>query len=502
MLASKAMNEQMILKKNIFNMKHSKIYLLALVVFIASSCKKSFLDLQPVSSASSGNFYKTAADIKVALNGAYAGLQAGGISTNSYVFGEISSDNTYPVASGSVTDQDEFDRFYIRTTNPYVSGRWNDGYNVITRVNTVLEKIDPVEMDAATKKQYIAEAKFLRAYVYFELVRTFGDIPLVTKSLTSSLNEAYDYGRNPAGEVYAQIEKDLSEAEVDLPVSYTGADIGRITKGAAKALLGKVYLTQNKHDDAATKLKEVIDLNVYDTVPYPDIFDITKKNGKEAVFEIQFAAGMGEGNPWPNTFAPQNSGNAVIAFGGGGNNRPTQDLIDAYEPGDIRKDYSLATSYVNASGQTIQDVYVRKYRSNPAINNDNANNIPVIRYADVLLMYAECLNEQGYNAGGDAMKYLNMIRKRARLSEKTGADIPDQAAFRLAIEQERRVEFAFEGQRWFDLVRTGRAITVINSKANEINLVAPITQNNLVAPIPQSQVEINRDKIKQNPGYE
>lgn len=483
-------------------MKHLKIYILVLTALVGVSCKKNFLDLQPVSSASSGNFYKTAADIKVALNGVYGGLQAGGISTNNYVFGEISSDNTYPVASGSVTDQDEFDRFYIRTTNPFVLGRWNDGYNAISRANTILEKIEPVEMDAVLKKRYIAEAKFLRAYVYFELVRTFGDVPLVTKSLTSSLNEAYEYGRNAASEVYTQIETDLTEAEADLPASYTGADIGRITKGAAKALLGKVYLTQNKHDVAATKLKEVIDLNVYDTVPYPDAFDISKKNGKESVFEIQFAIGMGEGNPWPNSFAPQNSGNAVINFGGGGNNRPTQDLIDAYEPGDIRKDFSLATSYVNASGQTIQDVYVRKYRSNPAINNDNANNIPVIRYADVLLMYAECLNEQAYSANGDAMKYLNMIRQRARLPEKSGADIPDQAAFRLAVEQERRVEFAFEGLRWFDLVRTGRAITVINSKEDDINLVAPITQNNLVFPIPQSQVEINRDKITQNPGYE
>jgi hypothetical protein len=483
-------------------MKKSKLYIPVLAVFTFAACNKDFIDLQPVSSASSASFYKNAADLKVALSGAYASLQSGGISTNSYVFGEIASDNTYPVASGSITDQDEFDRFYIRTTNPFVSGRWNDCYNAITRANTILEQIDPIEMDAALKRRYIAEAKFLRAYLYFELVRTFGDVPLLTKSLTSSLNEAYEYGRTPAAEVYAQIEKDLSEAEPELPVSYTGADIGRVTKGAAKAMLGKVLLTQRKFNDAALRLKEVIDLKIYDTVPYADAFDPAKKNGKEAVFEIQFASGMsGEGNPWPNSFAPQNSGNAVINFGGGGNNRPTQDLINAYEPGDIRKDFSLATSYVNASGNLIQDVFVRKYRSNPAINNDNANNIPVIRYADVLLMYAECLNEAAYNPSGDAMRYLNMIRRRARLAEKTAADIPSQAAFRLAMEQERRVEFAFESHRWFDLVRTNRAIQVINSKAQSINLVAPITVNNLVAPIPQSQVEINRNKMTQNPGY-
>lgn len=482
-------------------MKQLKIYLSVFIAILMASCKDSFLDLQPIDSAASENFYKTAADMKVALNSAYASLQSGGISTNNYVFGEISSDNTYPVASGSVSDQDEFDRFYIRTTNPFIAGRWNNGYNAISRSNTVLEKIVSVDMDEQLKRRYTAEAKFLRAFVYFELVRTFGEIPLVTKSLTSDLDAAYDYGRNAVEEVYAQIETDLSEASVDLPASYTGADIGRATAGAAKALLGKVYLTQRKFPQAATKLKEVIDMGIYDTVSYADAFDPTLKNGKEAVFEIQFAAGMGEGNPWPNAFAPQNSGNAVINFGGGGNNRPTQDLIDAYESGDIRKDFSLATSYVNASGQTIQDVYVRKYRFNPALNNDNANNIPVIRYADVLLMYAECLNEQGYDASGDSFHYLNMIRKRAGLAAKTAADIPDQEAFRLAMEQERRLEFAFEGHRWYDLVRTERAIEVINSKAEDINLVAPITQNNLVFPIPQSQIDINKGKITQNTGY-
>ena len=323
------------------NMKKFQLYFALLAAAVASACNKDFIDLPPISSASAGNFYKTAEDIKVGLNGAYASLQTGGITTNSYVFGEISSDNTYPVASGSVTDQDEFDRFYIRTTNPFIAGRWNDGYNAISRINTILERIEPIQMDATLKQRYIAEAKFLRGYVYFVLVRTYGAIPLVTKSLLGNIEEAYDYGRNPVAEIYAQIETDLTEADANLPVSYTAAaDIGRATKGAAKALLGKVLLTQKKFDQAAPKLKEVIDLNIYDTVPYADIFDITKKNGKEAVFDVQFAAGMGEGNPWPNSFAPQNSGNAVIAFGGGGNNRPTQDLIDAYEPGDIRKDFS------------------------------------------------------------------------------------------------------------------------------------------------------------------
>ncbi|MBN9386198.1 MAG: RagB/SusD family nutrient uptake outer membrane protein [Chitinophagaceae bacterium] len=484
-------------------MKKSNIYLYLCFLFVVASCSKKFIDLRPESSASVVDFYKTADDARVGLNGVYSSLQTAGVSTNNYVFGEISSDNTLPVFSGTVTDQDEFDRFYIRTTNPFISERWNDCYKGIAAANLFFERIAPIQITDSLKQRYIAEAKFIRGYLYFELVRTYGDVPLVLKSLISSLNEGYNYGRNPSAEVYAQVEKDLSEAEAVLAVSYKGADIGRITKGAADAMLGKVYLTEHKYDAAATALLKVINLNIYDTVAYADAFDPAKKNGKESVFEVQFAAGLnGEGNPWPNSFAPLNSGSAIIAFGGDGNNRPTQDLINAYEPGDIRKDLSLATSYVNAAGQTISDVFVKKYRNPaPAVKNDNPNNIPVIRYADVVLMYAECLNEKAYDGSGDAMKYLNMIRTRARLPVKTSADIPDQGSFRLAMEQERRVEFAFESQRWWDLVRTGRAIPVINGKAASINIVQPITQNNMVFPIPQSQIDINKSKIKQNLGY-
>lgn len=468
-----------------------------------TSCSKDFLDLKPISTATSDNFYRTADDFKNAVNGAYGGLQAGGLTTNSYVFGEISSDNTVPVASGSVTDQDEFDRFYIKTTNPFISSRWNDGYAAIARFNTILDKIGAVTMDETLKNRYTAEVKFLRALVYFELVRTFGDVPLVLKSI-SNPDEGYTYGRNPKTEVYAQIEKDLTEAEAVLPVSYASADIGRATKGAAKALLGKVYLTQNKYPQTVSKLKEVIDLATYQILPsYSDVFRVTNKNNKESVFDVQFkSGGSSEGNPWPNAFAPQNSGNAVIAFGGDGNNQPSADIIAAYETGDLRKDLSLASSYTNAAGQIIPDKFIKKYYDVPVAKNDNGNNIPVIRYADVLLMYAEALNEVSYQAGGDAFTYLNQIRTRAGLSEKTAITTPDQASFRLAIEQERRVELAFEGHRWYDLVRTGRAVTVINSKKAQIRQVADLTNNNLVFPIPQSQIDINRDKIKQNPGYE
>ncbi len=483
-------------------MKISKSYIFLAATILLNSCSESFLDLKPISTATSDNFYRTADDFKNAVNGAYAGLQSAGFAGNSYVFGEITSDNTVAVASGSVTDQDEFDRFYIKTTNPFISGRWNDGYSVIARYNTILDKIGAVTMDETLKNRYIAETKFLRAVVYFTLVQTFGDIPLILKPV-SSPDEGYSFGRSPKADVYAQIEKDLTEAESLLPVSYAAADIGRATKGAAKAYLGKVYLTQKKFPAAVAKLKEVIDLGIYSVLPnYADVFKVANKNNKESVFDIQFkSGGAAEGNGWPNSFAPQNSGNAVIAFGGDGNNTPTADIIAAYETGDLRKDVSVASSYVNAAGQVIPDKFIKKYYDVPVAKNDNGNNIPLIRYTDVLLMYAESLNEVSFQPNGDALNYLNQIRTRAGLAKKTAAEIPDQPAFRLAMEQERRVEFAFEGHRWFDLVRTGRAVTVLNSKKDQIRLVTPLTDNNLVFPIPQSQIDINKEKIKQNPGY-
>lgn len=478
-----------------------KTFLLTTGAFM-SACGDKFVDLQPISSSVVSNFYKTSDDIKVAVNGIYASLQKDGISKNNYIFGEISSDNTTPVSSGTVTDQDEFDRFYIRTTNPYVSGRWNDGYNAISRVNTVLSKIDAVDMDQELKKRYIAEIKFIRAYVYFELVRTFGDIPLILKPVDDPL-EGYNYVRSPISDIYIQIETDLTEAESDLPASYSGSDIGRITQGADLALLGKVYMTEHKYDLAIKKLEGVVETNQYDLLPnYGDIFKATGKNHVESIFDIQFmGGGAGEGNPWPNWFAPQNSGNAVIKFGGGGNNRPTQDLIGAYEAGDKRKDLSLATSYVNESGNTIQDVYVKKYYDVPATNGDNGNNIPIIRFADILLMYAECLNELKYESDGKALTALNRVRIRAGLAGRKAGDLKNQESFKLAIEQERRVELAFEGHRWFDLVRTGRAIEVINAKKDQIRLVAELDDHNLVFPIPQAQIDINKSKINQNIGY-
>ena len=474
-----------------------KTLLLAILSLSLTACQEKFLDLAPIAQANTTSFFKTQSDMIIALNGAYGALQFGGQYGQNYIYTEIPSDDTRPVLSGSVTDQDEFDKFYLRTTNPFLLNRWSDGYRGIYRTNVVLSRIAEVPMDETLRKRIVGEAKFLRALMYFNLVRSFGGVPLVLTEITDP-SQGYEFGRAPATEVYAQIVKDLTDAETVLPATYTGADMGRATRGAAKSLLGKVYMTQKKYAEAAAKLKEVVDANTYDLLPaYADLFKPASKNSRESIFEVQYKKGsIGEGSNFGNTYAPENSGNAVIQFGGGGNNQPTTDLIQAFETGDPRRATSLATNYVNASGTTINYNYIRKYLDLPTTNGDADDNYYVLRYADVLLLYAEALNETGKPA--EALPYLNRVRKRVGLADRVGLS---QADLRLALAQERRVELAFEGHRWFDLVRTGRALGVLQAKATEIGIKSNLTENNLILPIPQSQIDINPSKITQNTGY-
>jgi len=475
-----------------------------IILLSASSCKKDFLDLAPTSQQNGNNFYKTAEDMKNALTAAYGGLQYGGVYYSSmHIIGDLRSDNTAITNVNAGADQDAVDKFVNLPTNSISSTTWSGHYQAIQSSNIVIEKIQSVAMDETLKAQYIGEAKFLRALLYFNLVRIFGDVPLVTKAIKNP-QEGYEYGRESVANVYNQIISDLTDAEANLPYEYTGPDIGRATKGAAMSLLGKVYLTQKSWELAAQKLKQVIDndaLTKYQILPdYADIFGTTNENNRESIFEVQFkSSSAGEGSPYTNQFAPIGSGSAVVAVGNPlGQNIPTADMSIAYEASDARKDASMRTSYV-LNGNTVTHNYIIKYSGTPAANIDGDNNWIVLRYADVILMYAEALNELSYVPDGPAFTYLNQIRNRADLASKT-SDNPDaslritsQEDFRLAIEQERRVELAFEGHRWFDLIRTDRALSIMAARGME--------PHHVVFPIPQAQIDINPDFIVQNAGY-
>ena len=477
---------------------------IALLGFSFSSCS-DFLEQNPQTDLSENDFYKTADDILSAVNGAYSSLQEGDIYGNWYVFGEIPSDNTRNQLSGSVTTQNEFDQFYIDTQNSMIANFWKAAYKVINRTNTILGRIDGIEISTELANRYKLECKFIRALMYFNLVRVYGDVPLVLKEI--SISESYDILREPKENVYNQIIADLKEAQ-DLPVSYSTAEDGRATQGAAKALLANVYMTLHKYAEAETILAEIINSGRYSLLEntpgslnidgYKNVFSPVNHNSKEGIFEIQFLkGGYGEGSNYANNFAPENSGTNVVAVGGtGGNNIPEMDIYNAYEEGDLRRDFSMSLGYYDnrKNNEWVESRYVCKFMDVPYQNNDASNNYPVIRYADVILMYAEALNQNGKTA--EACKYLNMTRRRGfgyQTTETSPVDLQttDKAQFALMVEQERRVELAFENHRWFDLIRTGRAVEVMRSKGFSLN------ETNLICPIPQKQIDVN-PKLTQN----
>lgn len=477
---------------------------IALLGFSFSSCS-DFLEQNPQTDLSENDFYKTADDILSAVNGVYSSLQEGDIYGNWYVFGEIPSDNTRNQLSGSVTTQNEFDQFYIDTQNSMIANFWKAAYKVINRTNTVLGRIDGIEINTELANRYKLECKFIRALMYFNLVRVYGDVPLVLKEI--SISESYDILREPKENVYNQIIADLKEAQ-DLPVSYSTAEDGRATQGAAKALLANVYMTLHKYAEAETILAEIINSGRYSLLEntpgslnidgYKNVFSPVNHNSKEGIFEIQFLkGGYGVGSNYANNFAPENSGTNVVAVGGtGGNNIPEMDIYNAYEEGDLRRDFSMSLGYYDnrKNNEWVESRYVCKFMDVPYQNNDASNNYPVIRYADVILMYAEALNQNGKTA--EACKYLNMTRRRGfgyQTTETSPVDLQttDKAQFALMVEQERRVELAFENHRWFDLIRTGRAVEVMRSKGFSLN------ETNLICPIPQKQIDVN-PKLTQN----
>ncbi|KQS27781.1 RagB/SusD family nutrient uptake outer membrane protein [Dyadobacter sp. Leaf189] len=471
---------------------------LASLVFLSAGCS-DFLDLSPRDTANVGNFYKNASDMQAALTAAYGMLASPGEYGYAYYnVSEVRSDNTMNWEGGGNLPDAELDQFKMSSTNEIIRLMWIDTYRGILACNAVLDHIGGATMDDTMRQRFIGEAKFLRALMYFNMVRTFGDVPLVL-SETKSVDEGYSQARVPQSEVYAQIITDLTEASAQLPLTYTGNDVGRATKGAAKALLGKVYLTVRDYAKARDILKEVIAQGTYKLLDdYAALWPVANANNQESIFEVQFKkGGTGTGSSFYNNFSPRNSGSSVIQIGfAGGRNIPTTDLINAYETGDARKAASLAVGYTdNTTGKFVADPYTLKYRDTPFAEGDADNNWVVLRYADVLLMYAEAINEAGNGATAEAYEAINAVRKRAKL-----AVLPaglSKAAFALAIEHERQVELAFEGHRWFDLVRTGREVAVMNAHFN-----APVVAEfNAVFPIPQTQIDVNPAGIKQNPGY-
>lgn len=479
----------------------TKLFFLPLLLLCVSACNSDFLSVVPETERTVANFYQTAADFNTAVVGTYGTFKHPGLygtGGGSLIWlGEVSTDNTeygYPRSVVSAIGFEIEDLNYS-LSNTYFRDAWLGHYQGIGRANGILDRIGAANFDAALKSQYEGEARFLRAMFYFNLVRLFGDVQVVTTEINDPYATAA-INRSPAADVYALIVSDLVAAEEKLPATITAANAGRASKWAAKSLLGKVYLTQKQYDKAGAKLKEVIDANVHSLMPkYADIFAASTSfaANKEVILAVQYKSGqIGQGGGFFSLWTPFGALSPDFGVTGGpgdGVNKPTADLIAAYQPGDLRKAASVATAYANPQGVTVNEAYAVKFKQTGIIRGESDVDYPILRYADVVLMHAEALNEQGQTTA--ALPLLNQTRKRAGLADVTTAT---QADLRLALEQERRVEFAFESQRWFDLVRTGRFVPVMMAKG----FAAKPFQ--VFYPIPQREIELNGN-LTQNQGY-
>ncbi|NLU93481.1 RagB/SusD family nutrient uptake outer membrane protein [Chitinophaga sp. Ak27] len=477
------------------------------LVTIISSCSKDFINRPPVSNQTTATFFKTASDFQQGVNGIYDGLQSTRTyGKSSYYLMEVRSDNTDILDRGALAGvASQIDLFGETTTNPFLTDVYAGSYIVISRANSVLDQVDAAAIPDSSKKQFKGEALFLRAFVYFDLVRLYGKVPLVIK--TETTGEAQNDKRNDVTAVYAQIEKDLQQAATLLPAVYTNPnDYGRVTAGSANGLLGKVYVTEKKWQAATDVLKNV---NGYTLLnDYAALFTPANAVNNEVLFTIRFKKGLSpsEGNTYFSDMVPFSFFYNGVAYGGSNNNRPTHDIVAAYEPGDLRFAASLDTvSYSNATTKQSGN-YVKKFLDPPGATGDGGSSFPVLRYADILLLQAEAQNEQAYSAAtgaGTAFGYLNQVRQRAGLKPRTAADLPDQASFRDAVFAERRIELAFENNRWFDLVRYSKGLAIMQAHLKkEYNLSAPVLMpSRLLFYIPQSEIDIHNDptNFPQNP---
>ncbi|MFD2528820.1 RagB/SusD family nutrient uptake outer membrane protein [Polaribacter marinaquae] len=495
-------------------MKKLHIKYLAFFLFssiLITSCSDDFVDVESTAE-NSEDYFNTEEDYQNALIGAYDMLQSSYLNV---LLGEIASDNT--LAGGeSATDVvaiQEIDDMIHTSENQQLRDIWGWMFAGVNRANYILEFKDKI--DFSGKEEVIAQARFLRAYYYFELVKWFGDVPLVVDQRIL-FGDQFNVDRTPKAEVYAQIEQDLIFAANNLP--YVQSETGRVTKGAAEALLGKAYLYQNKFTEAADVLDNLI-LNgphslVTDAATFMDLFENDNENSVESVFEVQYTETQGAGFGCLQC----SEGNVAVGFNGVRGyegpeftsgfsfNVPLQDLVDAFEDGDMRKDITILdiNAWATQTGAEFNTgfehtgyfnkKYLPRKRGTDAQadrNLTNPNNYRAIRFADVLLMAAEAHNRKPSANDAKALEYLNLVRQRAfgdmlhNISE-TGANLT------AIIFNERRLELAGEGHRFFDLVRTGEAAA---------NISGFQTGKNELFPIPAIEIQLTGNRWSQNQGY-
>ena len=477
-------------------------------LFNTTACSDDFIERDPVYSIDSENYFNSESDYYNALVATYDLLQS---TYQNALLGEIASDNTLCGGEGpnDVIGFQQIDDMIHTPVNSELKKIWDWMFAGVNRANYILEFKDKTDFEG--KNQIIAEARFLRAYYHFELVKWFGPIPMKGDA-RFKIDDEKTIPRSPVTEVYASIEADLQFAIDNLnPIA---PQIGRATKGSAQALLGKVYLYQDKFSFAATTLDNLINSSNYSLVSnYSTLFEFAQENGQESVFEVQYTdvegAGFGclqcsEGNVAVGFNGPRNYTGPLFTSGFSFN-IPTQQSYNAYDTGDNRRDIAILNieTWATQTGATygvghehtgyFNRKYIPRTRSSNAagdLNLTNPNNYRAIRYADVLLMAAEAYNRGGID-DNQAKQYLNQVRRRAFGNNNNDINASG-AALTDFIYEERRLELMGEGHRFFDLVRTGKAAQSIPGF---------ISNKHELFPIPIEEIQFSAGNWQQNPGY-
>jgi hypothetical protein len=482
---------------------NDSVFILVLALTLFSSCT-DFLTEDRKGSFSSDTFYQNDKQAIQAGTGVYNAISFSSFNNAIWVFGDIASDDA--VKGGNPGDQSEItyiDEFNVDATNGIVSNYWSFAYEAIARANNVIANVPSVPMDEVLKNRIVGEAQFIRAYTYFNLVNVFGKVPL--KILPQLSQQTIHVPLSEIPEVYLQIEKDLTDAAAVLPSSYASSDVGRATLGAALALSGKVNLYQEKWPEAIGYFEQLDALGKYRLLPdYADNFKLANENSTESIFEVQQLTDQNPfmGNAMNQWFAPAQEGGYYF-------NAPTQSLVDAFEKTaaneyDPRLDASIGRDgrlWLNGeifSASWSPTGFLTKKHQQPlsevssTFKGDGNLNYIYLRYADVMLMKAEAYNE--LNNSDSAKANLNRVRQRARASFSGGApadllsDITtsDHDQLKIAIQKERRVEFAQEFHRYFDLMRWGKtyAETALGTDFNY--------ETKRYFPIPQAELDANQ----------
>ncbi|MCT4589367.1 MAG: RagB/SusD family nutrient uptake outer membrane protein [Carboxylicivirga sp.] len=491
-------------------MNYLKYFAILMIGFMAASCGDDFLIKSPEDSINTSNFWQTENDAINAINGAYQPLQWPKLYNMRMWTSDIMAGNSIVGAGGGDDGRETQDmaNFVTATDNPGVLDLWRGPAPGILRSNLVLKNVPAMDIDENLKSRILGEAYFLRGLYHFILVRYFGDVPLILEP--QEPGDDLRPSRTDKAVVYQRIIDDLNEARKLLPEkrTYGASDLGRATKGAATGLLAKVYLTLEEWQNVVDLADEVERLG-YDLNPeYAQNFDVNNKNSIESLFEVQYVSDSKQDfwsnenqASWLSTFTGPRGADMVA--GGWGWNQPSAEFVAAYEANDQRKNVTVLFDGCPAfdgmdydPGYSITGFNLRKFLVTKAVAETYDNspmNFPVLRYSDVLLMKAEALNN--LDKTSDAYAPINKVRGRAGLENLKNLS---KSEFNAAVLQERRMELAFEGQRWFDLIR-------VENGQWGLDFLHSIGKTNasakhLLFPIPQKEID-NNPNLKQNPGY-